>query len=441
MQIGKDTRKKSSFTRTVMPIALIATVLVAGAYLLFRDTTAPALTMGPDNSVVTPGTEFTVLAEDAQSGIKSLLIEVDQEGKVRERFEKHFAERTPSHGESLYLNADLYQDGEITITATAADSSLYPFGTPTVLTAKYTLDSTKPALKPSQAQLNLNQGGCGILAYTVSESVQKTGIIVGKDFFPGYKQADNSYLCLFAMPHDIPPAEFKPQLMAVDLAGNQGTTLLRYHANSRKFRRDRINLPLSFLERKGSLFQREFPGDPETDPLGRYIKINTVLRKQNRARLKEIGLESSPSLLVEKSLLRAPGTKTAGFADNRDYYYEGVAVDNQTHLGVDIASIKNAPVEAAAAGTVVLAEFYGIYGNCVIVDHGLGLQTLYSHLNEMAVSKGETVEQKSLLGKTGVTGLAGGDHLHFGVLVSGVPVNPAEWWDPAWVENNILSKL
>jgi len=77
----------------------------------------------------------------------------------------------------------------------------------------------------------------------------------------------------------------------------------------------------------------------------------------------------------------------------------------------------------------------------VIIDHGLGLQTLYAHLSQLGAGKGDQVQKGQIIGRTGATGLAGGDHLHLGVLISGIPVNPVEWWDKSWIENNIETKL
>lgn len=121
--------------------------------------------------------------------------------------------------------------------------------------------------------------------------------------------------------------------------------------------------------------------------------------------------------------------------------YNGQTVDNQTHLGVDLASLAAAPVPAGNTGRVILADFVGIYGNMIVLDHGFGLQSLYSHLSEIHVQKGETVQRGQIIGKTGATGMAAGDHLHFGMLVSGLEVQPIEWWDPNWIKNNITSKL
>ena len=90
-----------------------------------------------------------------------------------------------------------------------------------------------------------------------------------------------------------------------------------------------------------------------------------------------------------------------------------------------------APVQASNAGRIVLADFLGIYGNCVIVDHGLGLQSLYAHLSSIGVKVGDTVTQGQELGRSGTTGLAGGDHLHFTMLLGGHAVTPVDWWSAA----------
>jgi murein DD-endopeptidase MepM/ murein hydrolase activator NlpD len=89
----------------------------------------------------------------------------------------------------------------------------------------------------------------------------------------------------------------------------------------------------------------------------------------------------------------------------------------------------------------VHAAFLGIYGNCVIIDHGLGVQTLYGHMSSIDVKAGDQVEKGQTLGRSGTTGLAAGDHLHFTVLVGGSPVNAVEWWDPKWMQDRVFRKI
>jgi murein DD-endopeptidase MepM/ murein hydrolase activator NlpD len=131
----------------------------------------------------------------------------------------------------------------------------------------------------------------------------------------------------------------------------------------------------------------------------------------------------------------------ANFADQRTYTYNKEPVDTAYHLGYDLSVTKHYPVEAANSGTVVFASDLGIYGNAVILDHGLGLFTLYGHLSSFDVKVGDTVKARQPLGKTGETGLAAGDHLHYGVYLDGVAILPVEWWDQKWIDDNIAPKL
>ena len=187
-------------------------------------------------------------------------------------------------------------------------------------------------------------------------------------------------------------------------------------------------------------FQKYFP--QETDPLQLFLKVNQSLRQENRAQLRKIGQQTLTTPLFKDSFLRLPNAaRRASFAEERTYYFEGKQVDKQTHLGLDLASIARAKVPAANKGVVVFAQELGIYGQVVILDHGLGLQTLYAHLSEIKVKPGEKVQKGQIIGRTGDTGLAGGDHLHFAVLISGVPVNPVEWFDANWLKNNIYDRL
>jgi murein DD-endopeptidase MepM/ murein hydrolase activator NlpD len=129
------------------------------------------------------------------------------------------------------------------------------------------------------------------------------------------------------------------------------------------------------------------------------------------------------------------------FADHRTYYFEGREVDQEDHLGFDLASVTHADVPASNSGVVVMAKYFGIYGNAVVIDHGYGLMTLYAHLSQIAVKVGDEVRRAQVIGRSGQTGLAGGDHLHFSFLLQGLPVRPVEWWDAHWIQDRIQRKL
>lgn len=135
------------------------------------------------------------------------------------------------------------------------------------------------------------------------------------------------------------------------------------------------------------------------------------------------------------------GSAKAGFADHRTYFYKGKAIDKQVHLGMDIASTRHVPIKAAGTGIVVFGDYLGIYGNMVLIDHGQGLFSLYSHLSQINVSPGDLLQKGDILGNSGTSGMAGGDHLHFSILVNGIFVTPKEWWDQHWIDITIDDPL
>jgi murein DD-endopeptidase MepM/ murein hydrolase activator NlpD len=430
------------------PLVLTAVIVIlalgAGGFLLFKDTTPPRISITPDATLVGQGTQVTIKAEDPESGLKTLDVTLVQGDKRTSLISTTFPGGSMQTEEVIDLGKNSIAEGDFTIEVKARDASLYPFGVAGQAAAekKYTYDATPPRIFVQSHVNNLNQGGCGLMVYTLSEEAAQSGIRVGERFFPGYAQPGDKHLyyCLFAIPWDTPPSAFKPFIEATDAAGNSAKKSFNYHANARPFRKDRITLSDSFMEKTIPEFQGLVPNTGSL--LDQYLYINNEIRKQNRAKLLEFGLQTSPVMLWHGTFSRLPNAANrARFADNRDYMYQGRKVDNQTHLGLDLASVMHAPVPAGNDGTVVYADFLGIYGNVVVIDHGLGLQTLYAHLSSSAVTQGQTVAKGDIIGHTGTTGLAGGDHLHYGVILSGIPVQPIEWWDATWIKNNITSKM
>jgi murein DD-endopeptidase MepM/ murein hydrolase activator NlpD len=174
----------------------------------------------------------------------------------------------------------------------------------------------------------------------------------------------------------------------------------------------------------------------------KFIKINRDLRQANYQQITALVEKTTTAKHWEGAFLRMPGSANqAGFADQRVYNYQDKIIDRQVHLGMDLASVTHAQVPAANSGIVIFSGPIGIYGKTILIDHGFGLFSMYAHLNRSDVSKGQQVSKGETLGRTGSTGLAGGDHLHFSMLVHNTFVNPVEWWDAAWIKNNILSKI
>jgi murein DD-endopeptidase MepM/ murein hydrolase activator NlpD len=183
-------------------------------------------------------------------------------------------------------------------------------------------------------------------------------------------------------------------------------------------------------------------GARQGSPKDIFIKVNRDLRKENEEKIKNITQKSAASKLWNGVFTQLSNSKVeANFADARTYIYHQEAIDKAYHVGYDLSVTKHYPVEAANSGNVAFTGDLGIYGNTVIIDHGLGLFTLYSHLSSIDVKPGDAIKKQQIIGKTGDTGLAAGDHLHFGVYLDGVPVLPKEWWDEKWLRDNVYQKL
>lgn len=435
-----------NFLYILLSIIIIG-LLGGGGFMVFRDTTPPVISLTPGEGPLGKSAVMTLNVEDPGSGLKNVEIRWNQGDKGGSLLVRDFEDLPPAFSAEINLPDEGVKDGEITVTVKAKDGSIYPFahGGKSVTTYTYALDTKAPRTSLSSAIHNLNQGGAGIVLFSLNEDVEKAGVQVGERFFPAYRlqcglPEDGQYACMFAIPWDTPPSQFQPLIVAVDKAGNESKRGFPFHANARNFRKDRIGLSDGFMQAKMPEFAEHFSDGMSYKD--QFLYVNQQMRKSNRARLLEIGRDTAPCPLWKGAFLRMPNAANrARFADNRDYIYNGEKIDNQTHLGIDLASLANDPVPAANSGTVVFADYLGIYGNVVIVDHGLGLQTLYAHLSQIDVQMGDNVERGSILGKTGLTGMAGGDHLHYGVLVSGIPVQPVEWWDGTWIEHNITSKL
>jgi len=278
--------------------------------------------------------------------------------------------------------------------------------------------------------------------YRVAEPLQRDGVVVGEAFFPGrpFPGDPKRRIALFAIPRDVAPSP-RIVVLAVDLAGNEASASWPVNLKERVFDDVRIELGSAFLEKKVRELAEDV-GVREPDPLRAFQTINKDTRATNERQIREIVAKSADEPLFDGAFLQMRNSAvTSRFAERRSYFHAGEKVSEAIHFGYDLASTAGAPIEAANRGRVLFAGPLGIYGNCVILDHGLGLTSLYGHLAQIDVSEGDLVEKGARLGRSGETGLAGGDHLHFAMLVGDAYVDPTEWWDAKWVEEKVKSRL
>ncbi len=302
-----------------------------------------------------------------------------------------------------------------------------------------TIDLTPPSLEVLATTRYLHQGGGGLAALRV-KGAARAGVRVGEVLFPAYPAgaAGSGFaVTLFALPWDLPDMT-SITAWADDEAGNSVSRPLPSELQPRRFASGTVELTDQFLATKLPELLPERGAIAPDQYAAAFITVNRDLRKKAEDTKRQLATRTRPEPLWEGAFVQPRNTKVfSNFAESRSYRYRGQQVDTAVHLGFDLASLKHSPVPAANSGVVVFAGPLTIYGNAVVLDHGLGLQTLYGHLSSIEVKEGDQVKQGQELGRTGVTGLAVGDHLHYEVVIGGVSVTPVEWWDGRWIRDHI----
>jgi murein DD-endopeptidase MepM/ murein hydrolase activator NlpD len=443
-----NSEKPRRFPTVTIVLAVIIVALVgAGIYFAPRfERQAPQITLTPDSDVlgVAP---IEILVRDQGAGLKSLTATLSAGGAEHSLAAEQYAEPT---GEKKIALAPSkisgLKEGPAVLKITARDGSLWGFfgGNETVVQRNLTIDITPPTLELIADDRYINFGGVGAIVYKPSPDTVTSGVKIGSYFFPGtkglLKDQPEHFFALFAHPYNVPPAS-KALVVATDKAGNTREMALAYELKDVKYRKSAIALTDGFLQNKVAPLLKDADARQGT-PKEVFVAVNKRLRKENEDRITAITGKGTSSILWSGAFTQLSNSKVeANFADQRTYTYNSEAIDTAYHLGFDLSVTKRYPVEAANSGRVAFAGDLGIYGNTVILDHGIGLFTLYSHLSSIEVKEGDSIKQRQVLGRTGETGLAGGDHLHYGVYLHGVAVLPVEWWDAKWIGDNIQPKL
>ncbi len=338
-----------------------------------------------------------------------------------------------------------FKDGEIVLTIKVSDFSFRGMlsGNKTEVSQTLILDSKPPKIRILHSERYVRPGGSGVVIYQNSEGYGKHGVVINGKLYQGYPVDDDgrkdTYIAYFALPYDTKGLDISV-IRAQDTAGNRSIVPLAMILNKIRFKQDTITVTDNFLRKKLPEFEQHYDNIQGTLK-EKYLFINRTLRKENNTDIAQLCQTSDQDRHWKGRFLRMAGRNFAGFADHRTYFYQGQEIDRQVHLGVDLASTRQANVKAANNGKVIFAAYKGIYGNMIILDHGQGVFSLYSHLSQINVAKGDMLVKGDRIGLTGTSGMAGGDHLHFSMLIHGIFVTPKEWWDPAWIETRIEQPL
>ncbi|MCI5164824.1 MAG: M23 family metallopeptidase [Candidatus Electrothrix sp. GM3_4] len=454
-RIGTSSRSigKKSLGRNFLLVLFLLFVLAgATASFILFETEKPQITLNKDILFLGSPQEVQLQATDRKSGIQQVSIVLQQNEKEFQLFKKSFLRQAwlskAGHGEvQETVTLDVQQagakEGKAKLTVSVRDFSLNEGlqGNVTTHVFPVTIDTKAPRVHIEHAQQYITPGGSGIVVYSISEPSERHGVMLDDTFFQGYPLPGGKkrFIAYIALPWNSTKPE-QMRVVSADQAGNEGSSTFSMRFKPAKEKKDRINVSDGFLNKKIPEFQESYPELTGTK-LEKYLFVNNTIRVRNAKKIAAISCKTASEQLWQDRFLRMPGAGKAKFADQRTYYYQGKPIDHQTHLGMDIASTKRVELEAANRGRVIFADYLGIYGNMVMLDHGQGLTSLYSHLSRIAVESGQLVEKGEVIGNSGTTGMAGGDHLHFSMLIHGIFVTPIEWWDQHWIDININNAI
>jgi murein DD-endopeptidase MepM/ murein hydrolase activator NlpD len=444
------------FKLVLAGIVLLAIAGAAGGWFLAGREAGPSISIGSPQKYVGRSTPLSVTVESA-TPVTAPEIAIEQNGQsmpiAPEKIDWAGTGRVNVSGTIGKSSLPALANGPARLSVTARRDVF--FGVRQV-SSSVTQDVEVRLDPPRVAVISLhhfiNAGGAEFVVMRATPPDAEAGIQVGDARYPMYPGsavgiADPAIRAgFFAWRHDQ-DAKVKLSAYARDAAGNEVTAPFDYKPFPKRFLASKIPIDQRFLDRVVPAISSHTPdlnvdtGSPDGLLKG-FLEINGNLRKKNNDAIAALAAKTQPKMLWADAFAPMGNAQVESrFADRRTYFFDGKEIDRQVHLGFDLASLQQAPVLASNEGVVVHADYLGIYGNCVIIDHGLGVQSLYAHLSTMTVKNGDTVKKGQELGRTGSTGLAGGDHLHFTVLLQGTPVNPVEWWDPHWMEDRVFRKI
>lgn len=450
--------------RAIVFLILIIGLGVLGVGACERLESIPPEIKGPEEILLgSEAREVTLVVREEGMGLKRLAaVLVDSSGErslMEDAIRGSWIEgsRESERTIAIRLDADALglEEGAARLEVTAEDWSWR--SNRNMLEIPIEIDRVPPRIRVRSGLTYVDQGGAAAVVYTLSEAAARDGVEVvgetGSVFYPGHpwpgatqgsepetSASELERVAIFGVDRDA-GGKASIAVVASDRAANESRARWNVVLRPRSFPRGDVSLPASFL-RDVVPALADAAGIPAQDPVQAFERINTEMRAANERTIRQRLAVSAPRPLWSGGFLQLANSKvTSRFAEARVYRVDGRPISDAIHYGYDLASLSGADVAAANGGIVRHAGDLGIYGRCVLVDHGLGVASLYGHLSGIDVQVGDTVAKGDRLGQTGATGLAGGDHLHFAILVGPTYVDPVEWWDPKWVREHITVKL
>jgi len=341
------------------------------------------------------------------------------------------------------------KEKEISIIVQATDTSKWNLlnGNSVIKEYKLKIDKKRPQLSAVANSYKIKKGGAALVIFKAKDDNLKNIYIqtnFGKIFKaqPFYKEG--YYISLLAWP--VTENSFRATIVAIDNADNIAKVTVPLYLKEKKYRTSYIKLSDKFLNGKIAELAEEFvETQGVTDSIEQFKIINEDVRAKNEKLIHDITSKVSTDMISNFKMKKMYPLKNAAivahFGDHRKYSYKGERISESYHLGLDMASNAMAKIKPQNSGDVVYADYNGLYGNMPIIHHGLGLYTLYGHCSSLNIASGDSIRAGAQIANTGKSGYAMGDHLHFGVLIQGIEVRPAEWMDSTWMKLNISNVI
>jgi murein DD-endopeptidase MepM/ murein hydrolase activator NlpD len=427
--------------KVIVVVVLLLLVLGSIAFVLTRSAT-PVVNLPASLISIGQATPITVEVQDPH-GIRRLVAFVEQNGTRYQVFEN--AQSSTQSNDSVNFTAGLkaapqLQAGKAKLIVEATSNDL--MRKTGRAEREVTVITQPPSVTADSEQHYLYLGMADLATFNVSGNWTEAGVRVGDQTFRGWPMPGGKpgMFALYAFAWNMPP-DTAPLVYASNGTGNDATAPLVVQFPKKeqpKYTVHDLQVSDAFLQK----VVNELDPNGSGDPIARFVKINSEMRRANNKTLSDLRLKTADKFLWSEPFMRqAHSQAEATFADVRNYMYKGKKIDQQVHLGYDLAVTQHVGVQASNDGKVVYAAPLGIYGNCIVLDHGYGLQTIYGHLSKIDVHEGDMVKRGQVMGQSGMTGMAGGDHIHFAMQLDGVQIDPKEWWDSHWIKDHIAKRV
>lgn len=429
-------------SKLAIAIVIVLIILLIPVAILFALSNRTEVRFDPAPKAIGASTPLKLKITNPH-GVRNVTVFVEQDGARTKVFETSKPStrlmfwRKHEPAQDIAFTASSKKEGKAKLIAEVQANDMR--GSTDTVTADVNVVLRPPSVVADGAQHYVNQGGSELVVFTPAGFYSESGVQAGKYTFRSFARPGSTTerFSLFAYPWDL-GSDVTPVVYVRNVAGSEAQARFWFKLFPKKFRKRDLDLSDSFLQK----VVNEIDPGGSGDLITRFLKINGQLRRENNQTLADLRLKSEERFLWTGPFLQLANSKVESqFADVRSYIYKGKKVDEQVHLGFDLSVTAHVPVIAANDGKVLYGDRLGIYGNCIVVDHGYGLQSIYGHLSSIGVKPGDMVKKGQEMGRSGATGLAGGDHLHFSMQLDGVQINPVEWWDSHWIQDRVFSKV